>query len=196
MVDENELIGESCSCEELAARMKEAEARMRAARGLLDMENRGSFSGRDSFRRVVDMSRNPGRAHTLRAHFVSGTAAYEIVGKCESVIKKYPRDDWFFFMAIEKLRATCYKGDPREKVSLSRQSFFNAMALLRRLGGISPRLERDSREGYILPPHEALCVESEDAKTCTWIGPTFFNRKKRGLVGQFSMTPEGWIWHP
>lgn len=188
-------LGPSAKPDDLAARIRDAQSKMRAARGILDAEERDIYSGRDSFHQDVDMSRNPGRGHTLRAHFYSGTAAYEVMGKLEWACKKYPREDRFIFLSIEKLRRTCYK-DHETKVPFSRREFFEAMALIRKLGAVSPRLERDGREGYIVPPHHALCVESPDGKRCTWVGPIFVNRKAQGLIGAFSLTPEGWIWRP
>lgn len=195
--NDDELIGESVSGEELTKMLEDAKRKARASHGILDEKERGGYSGRDSFRGNLDLSRNPGRSHTLRTHFVSGTAAYEIIGKFEWMLKqpKYRRDDRFVFMAVGKLRATCFKGDPEQRRRFSDSAFFKGMELLRRLGAISPRLERDGREGYIIAPHAALCVEMEDGKNCKWIGPTFVNRAAQGLVGWFSMTPDGWIWH-
>jgi len=187
--------GPSASPTDLAARIRETQAKMQAARGNLDPEKRNVYSGVASFHQDVDMARNPGRSHTLRAHFYSGTAAYEVMGKLEWCRQKYAAEDGFIFVSLEKLRRTCYK-DHDKKIDFSRREFFEAMALIRKLGGVSPRFERDGREGYVVPPHHALCVESPDGKRCTWVGPTFVNRKAQGLVGYFSLTPEGWIWQP
>lgn len=187
--DKKEL--ESYSREELERRIQEAQARMRAAKGLLDMEDSGVFSGRDCFRRTLDLSKNPGRAHSLHSHFVSGTAAYEVVRRLEAASNRFPRADRFLFMSLGKLRRTCYSKD---KVQLSERAFFNALSLLRLLGGISPRLERENREGYVIPPHDAVCALSADGRSCTWVGPSLVPRK--GMVGRFAMTMEGWTWQP
>lgn len=195
---EDELINPSATPEELAARIRDAQKGVRRSHGTLDAEERGVFSGRDSFHKFVDMSRNPGRSHTLKTHFYSGTAAYEVMGKFEWARKQFLRDDCFVFMSLEKLRRTCYK-DHDNKIPIDRRTFFLVTEVIRDLGGVSPRLELDGHEGYIVPPHHALCVESEDGKRCTWVGPDIRPKEARvklGLVGQFSLTPEGWIWRP
>jgi hypothetical protein len=193
---DNDDFDKSLSAEDTAKRIAEAHAKVRAGHGVLDAKQRGQYSGLDSFRGDYDLSQNPGRSHNLSTHFYSGTAAYELMRKFEHFRKKHPREDCFVYAGIPLLLSSFLKGDPKadEKKHRSRMGFFGAMKLLRELGCISPRLTIDGHEGYVIAPHFALCHETEDGKTCEWIGPTNVNRKKRGLVGFFRQTPDGWRW--
>jgi hypothetical protein len=188
-------IGKSVSGDALTKLLEKAKGRVRAAHGQLEEGERGEYSGLDSFRGTLDLTRNPGRGHALSTHFYSSTAAYELMRKFEWWAQKYPRDDRFVFASVSKLLKNFLKGDPENKESRSRSGFWKAMALLQKLGALSPRILRDGREGYVVAPHAALCVESDDGKRCDWIGPTqSAYRKKLGLVGWFVCVPGGWMW--
>jgi hypothetical protein len=162
-------------------------ARMRDARGDLD------YRGRKSFYLTVDMAKNPGRSHGWKKHFKHRTCAYELAGLLESLCERFNRPDRFIFASMDYLRKNCFKGDRADRKNFSEREFFYTVRLFRKLGIISPAMWRDGHEGIIAAPHSALCVH--DGKDCRFIGPTFFNRRKQGFTGRFSMTPEGWLWH-
>jgi hypothetical protein len=170
----------------LIERKEAARARMQAARGELD------YRGRQSFYLIVDLSKNPGREHTLKQHFKRGTCARELVGILETLAAK--REDRFVFAGMEYLRKQCFMGDKSKGKNFSERAFWNAVRLVRELGILSPLLRRDGREGMIVAPHAALCLDEH--KQCRFIGPSFVNRRKLGLVGRFSMCGNGdWIWY-
>lgn len=189
--------GPSLSRDEFRKRMEKAKRMIRASHGQLDVGTQHSHSGLGSFRGDVDLSRNPGRSHTLASHFVPGTGLYEYVRKLVWWAQKYPRPDNFVFPSIDGLYENFRKGSPQNKEQRSLRAFWECARQACELGVTSPRIRIDGHDGWIIAPHDALCMETLDGKLCRWVGP---NYPARNGTGYFKEVVEhkiaGWKWYP
>jgi hypothetical protein len=150
--------------------------------------------GKQIFKPLVDFHKNPDRVCALQSHFEQGSCARELIGYLESERENWKPVDGFLFHGTEKLRASCFKGPRADYVNFSRREFYNALKLLRALGMVSPRLERNGREGIILTPHAALC--HREGNVCQYVG--ILRAFQAPGVGTFAIRKEGdgVIWRP
>jgi hypothetical protein len=178
------------SPEELAAHTAKMLEFGRALCGKLDTGARGH----QALTLTIDFRKNPERACTLENHFKHGTCARELMGYLESEEARIASPDRFLFHSMDTLRENCFKGPRANAVNYSRRDFFYSVRILRALGILSPRVERNGRDGIIVAPHGALCHRTE--KECRFVG--ILEAFQRQDVGTFSIHKEGdgAIWLP